>query len=216
MMDGVTLNLTGTGTNTLTVAQDNTAATNAIQGFVTAYNSYASTVAQLASYDPSTGNAGVLLGDTTLSSLQRQMASVMSNAVAGNSIGTLANLGITRNPDGTLNLDNNKLAAAFQSNSGAVKSLFTGTNGYATTLNTALNSYTSASGVISTRMNSLNNTLTQLSQQQTALNKRMATYQNQLQQQYTALDTLMSSLNNTSSYLTTALAQLNNSNNSKN
>jgi flagellar hook-associated protein 2 len=215
-MDGVTLNLTATGTNTLTVAQDNTAATNAIQGFVDAYNSYASTVASLSSYDKSTGAAGVLLGDTTLTSVQRQVNSVLSGAVPGNSIGTLANLGVTRNADGTLSLDTSKLAAAFQSNASAVKDLFAGTNGYATRLNTAIDSYTSSNGIIPTRMNSLNNTLTQLSQQQTSLNARMATYQKQLQSQYTALDTLMSSLNNTSSYLTTALAQLTNSSSSKN
>jgi len=216
MMDGVTLNLTGTGTNTLTVAQDNTAATNAIQGLVDAYNSYASTVSSLSSYDTSTGDAGVLLGDNTLTSVQNQIASVLSNSVKGNSIGTLANLGITRNADGTLSLDTTKLASAFQTNPSAVKNLFTGTNGYATNLNTAINAYTSTGGIIGTRMDSLNNTLTQLSTQQTALNNRMATYQTQLQQQYTALDTLMSSLNNTSSYLTTALAQLNNSSSSKN
>ena len=215
-MDGVTLNLTGTGTNTLTVAQDNTAATNAIQGFVDAYNSYASTVSSLSSYDTSTGAAGVLLGDSTLTSVQRGIASVLSGAAKGNSIGTLANLGITRNADGTLALDKDKLAAAFQSNPSAVKDLFTGANGYATKLNSTINAYTATGGIIPTRMDSLNNTLTQLSQQQTALNARMATYQKQLQSQYTALDTLMSSLNNTSSYLTTALEQLNNSNSSKN
>jgi flagellar hook-associated protein 2 len=136
--------------------------------------------------------------------------------VKGNSLGTLTNVGITRNADGTLNLDTSKLASAFQSNPSAVQNLFTGTNGYATNLNTAINAYTTSGGVISTRMDSLNNTLTQLSQQQTALDNRMSTYQTQLQQQYTALDTLMSSLNNTSSYLTTALAQLNNSGSSKN
>lgn len=216
MMDGVTLNLTGTGTNTLTVAQDNTAATNAIQGLVDAYNSYVSTASSLSSYDTSSGTAGVLLGDTTLTSVQNQIGAVLSGSVQGNSIGTLANLGITRNPDGTLNLDTTKLASAFQSNPSAVKNLLVGTNGYATKLNTAINAYTSSGGIIGTRMDSLNNTLTQLSQQQTALNNRMATYQTQLQQQYTALDTLMSSLNNTSSYLTTALAQLNNSSSSKN
>jgi flagellar hook-associated protein 2 len=216
MMDGVTLNLTGTGTNTLTVAQDNTAATNAIQGLVDAYNSYVSTVSSLSSYDTTTGTAGVLLGDNTLTSVQRQIASVLSGSVKGNSLGTLTNVGITRNADGTLNLDTSKLASAFQSNPSAVQNLFTGTNGYATNLNTAINAYTTSGGVISTRMDSLNNTLTQLSQQQTALDNRMSTYQTQLQQQYTALDTLMSSLNNTSSYLTTALAQLNDSSSSKN
>ncbi|AHX14401.1 flagellar capping protein [Dyella jiangningensis] len=210
-MDGVTLNLTGTGTNTLAVTQDNTAATNAIQGLVDAYNSYVSTVSPLASYDKSTGAAGVLLGDSTLTSVQRGIGSVLSGAVKGNSISTLANLGITRNADGTLALDTTKLASAFQSNAAAVKDLFTGTNGYGTKLNSTINAYTASNGIIPSRMDSLNNTLTQLSQQQTALNARMATYQKQLQSQYTALDTLMSSLNNTSSYLTTALDQLTNS-----
>ena len=212
MMDGVTLNLTGTGTNTLTVAQDNTAATNAIQGLVDAYTSYAKTVTSLSSFDTTGANPpGVLLGDNTLTSVQRQVASVLSNSVKGNALGTLANVGITRNADGTMTLDPDKLAAAFQSNPAAVKDLFTGPNGYGTTLNTAINSYTQTGGIIGTRMDSLNDTLTQLGTQQTALDNRMATYQTQLQQQYTALDTLMSSLNNTSTYLTTALAQLSNS-----
>jgi len=212
MMDGVTLNLTGTGTNTLTVAQDNTAATNAIQGLVDAYNSYASTVTSLSSFDTTGANPpGVLLGDNTLTSVQSQIASVLSNSVKGNSIGTLANVGITRNADGTMSLDTDKLAAAFQSNPSAVKDLFTGPNGYGTTLNNTINTYTQSGGIISSRIGSLNDTLTQLGTQQTALDNRMATYQTQLQQQYTALDTLMSSLNNTSTYLTTALAQLNDS-----
>ncbi len=215
-MDGVTLNLTSTGTNTLTVARDNTAAQSAIQGFVTAYNSYVSTASSLSSYDNTSGSAGVLLGDTTLTSVQRQISAVLSNAVKGNSIGTLVNLGITRQADGTLSVDSTKLNAALSTNPSAVQNLFNGTNGYATTLNTALTAYTASNGIIGARVTSLNGQLTQLGTQQTALNSRMATYQKQLQQQYTALDTMMSQLNNTSSYLTTALAQLNNSNSSKN
>jgi len=216
MMDGVTLNLTGTGTNMLTVAQDNTAATNAIQGLVDAYNDYVSNASSLSSFDTTTGVAGVLLGDNTLTSLQRQIGSVLSGSVKGNALGTLTNVGITRNADGTLNLDTSKLASAFQSNPGAVQDLFNGPNGYATNLGTSIGTYANQGGIISSRMDSLQDTLNQLGQQQTSLNARMATYQSQLQQQYTALDTLMSSLNNTSSYLTTALAQLNGSNSSKN
>jgi flagellar hook-associated protein 2 len=223
MMDGVTLSLTSTGTNTLTVAQDSTAAQNAIQGFVTAYNSYISTVNSLSSYTSTSstagsasGTAGPLLGDATLASVQSQVANVLDGTVKGNSIGTLANLGITRQADGTLSIDTSTLNSALTSNPSAVQNLFSGTNGYATTLNSALNSYTSSDGIITTRITSLNNQLTQLGTQQTALNSRMAVYQQQLQQQYTALDTLMSTLNNTSSYLTTALAQLSGSSSSSN
>jgi flagellar hook-associated protein 2 len=157
-----------------------------------------------------------LLGDATLASVQSQVANVLDGTVKGNSIGTLANLGITRQADGTLSIDTSTLNSALTSNPSAVQNLFSGTNGYATTLNSALNSYTSSDGIITTRITSLNNQLTQLGTQQTALNSRMAVYQQQLQQQYTALDTLMSTLNNTSSYLTTALAQLSGSSSSSN
>lgn len=207
-IDGVTLNLTAAGSTTLTVTRDNSAATDAVQGFVDAYNSYQQTVGTLSSYDSTTGQAGILLGDTTLNSVQRQISGVLSSKVAGNSIGSLAVLGITRQADGTLALDSSKLSAALSSNPSAVQDLFSGTNGYATKLNSSLDGFTSSSGVIATRQQSLNDSLTKLGTQQTQLDQRMSVYQQQLLDQYNALDTLMSQLNNTSSYLTSQLAAL--------
>lgn len=207
-IDGVTINLAAEGSTTLAVTRDNSTATNAIQAFVNAYNSYNSTVGTLASYDPQSGQAGILLGDATLGSVQRQISSLLGNKVAGNSIGSLAALGITRQPDGTLALDSDRLSAALNNNGNAVQDLFAGTNGYATRLNSALDGFTASGGVISTRQQSLTDSLTKLNTQQTQLNNRMSVYEKQLRDQYTALDTLMSSLNNTSSYLTGALAAL--------
>ncbi len=207
-IDGVTIDLAAAGSTTLTVTRDNSAATDAIQGFVDAYNSYQQTVGTLSSYDSTTGQAGILLGDTTLNSVQRQISGVLSGKVSGNSIGSLAVLGITRQADGTLALDSNKLSAALSSNPSAVQDLFSGTNGYATKLNSSLDGFTSSSGVIATRQQSLNDSLTKLGTQQTQLDQRMSVYQQQLLDQYNALDTLMSQLNNTSSYLTSQLAAL--------
>jgi flagellar hook-associated protein 2 len=210
-LTGVTLNLAATGTSTLTVAQDTSPISSAVNDFVTAYNSYASMIGTLSSYDPTSGTAGVLLGDTTLASIQRQVSSLISSSVSGNSIGTLANLGITRNADGTMSLDASTLATALSSNPSAVQGLFSGTNGLATQLNNTVNNYTSSDGILQTRITSLNANLTSLQTETTALNQRMSVYQQQLAQQYTALGTLISSLNNTSSYLTQSLAALNDS-----
>jgi len=207
-LNGVTLNLAATGSSTLTVSQDTGAVTDAVNNFVTAYNSYVSTVGTLSSYDPSSKQGGVLLGDTTLMSVQRQVNSVLSSSVAGNSIGSLAALGITRNADGTLSSNSSTLSSALQSNPGAVQDLFAGTNGYATRLNSMLDGFTSSSGIIATRTASIQSQLTNLSQESAALTARMNVYATQLRQQYTALDTLMSSLNNTSSYLTSSLTAL--------
>ncbi|WP_426662769.1 flagellar filament capping protein FliD [Rhodanobacter aciditrophus] len=207
-LNGVTLNLAATGSSTLTVSQDTGTVTDAVANFVTAYNSYISTVGTLGSYDTSTKQGGVLLGDSTLMSVQRQVNSVLSGTVAGNSIGSLAALGITRNADGTLSSNSSTLASALQSNPGAVQDLFAGANGYATRLNSMLDGFTSSSGIIATRTASIQNQLSNLSQESTALTARMNVYATQLRQQYTALDTLMSSLNNTSSYLTSSMNAL--------
>jgi flagellar hook-associated protein 2 len=208
-LTGVTLSLTSTGTSQLTVAQSTTPITTAVNDFVTAYNQYASTVSQLNSYDASTGEAGVLLGDPTLAALQTQLSNVLGSTVQGNSIGNLATLGITRNADGTMSLNSQTLATALTNSPSTVQNLFDGTNGIASQLNTLVTNFNSSTGVLQTRINSLNTDLTNESSQQTALNARMAVYQQQLVQQYTALGTLMTSLNNTSSYLTQSLAALN-------
>lgn len=207
-LDGVTLNLSAEGSTTLTVTRDDSVATKAVQGFVDAYNSYVKTVHTLSSYDKESKQAGILLGDTTLSSVQRQVSSVLGSKVAGNSIGSLAALGITRSADGTLVLDSSKLATSLQSNTSAVKDLFAGPKGYAGSLNSALDGFTSLDGIIATRQQSLNDSLSKLNTQQSQLDTRMSVYEKQLRDQYTQLDTLVSSLNNTSSYLTGALAQL--------
>ena len=207
-LNGVTLNLSATGSTTLTVSQDTSAVTGAVSDFVNAYNSYISTVGTLSSYDPASKQGGVLLGDTTLMSVQRQVNSVLSGSVPGNSIGSLAALGIMRNADGTLSSDSGKLSSALQSNPGAVQDLFAGTNGYATRLNSMLDGFTSSNGILATRTASIQTQLTNLSQESTALTARMNVYATQLRQQYTALDTLMSSLNNTSSYLTSSMNAL--------
>lgn len=213
-LNGVTLNLVATGSSTLTVSQDTSAVTGAVSDFVNAYNSYISTVGTLSSYDPSSKQGGVLLGDTTLMSVQRQVNSMLSSSVAGNSIGSLAALGITRNADGTLSSNSSTLSSALQSNPGAVQDLFAGTNGYATRLNSMLDGFTASNGILATRTASIQSQLSNLSQQSTALTARMNVYATQLRQQYTALDTLMSSLNNTSSYLTSSLQAMLNSNSS--
>ncbi|HWU76122.1 MAG TPA: flagellar filament capping protein FliD [Rhodanobacter sp.] len=207
-IDGVTLNLAATGSTTLTVTQDTSVATKAVNDFVDAYNSYATTVSSLSSYDATSHAAGVLLGDSTLSSVQRQISSLLSSKVAGNSIGSLASLGITRAADGSMSADAGKLDAALKANPNAVQDLFAGSNGYATRLNASLDSFTGPGGIIGTREQSLNDSLSKLNTQQSQLDARMTVYETQLRNQYTALDSLMAKLNNTSSYLTGALKAL--------
>lgn len=207
-LTGVTLNLTATGSSQLTIAQSTTPISTAVNDFVSAYNTYATTVNQLSSYDSTSKVAGVLLGDATLSSVQSQISAVIGSNVSASSIGNLASLGITRNADGTLALNSTTLNNALSSDPSSVQQLFTGTSGVATRLSSLVTNFNSSTGVLQSRINNLNSDLTNLSAQQTALNARMAVYQQQLVKQYTALSTLVTSLNNTSSYLTQAMNAL--------
>jgi flagellar hook-associated protein 2 len=137
--------------------------------------------------------------------------------VAGNAIGTLAKLGITRgvgsdqSTDGELTLSQDTLNGFLASDPTSVQGLFAGTSGYATKLLATSEGFTNSDGIIATRSTSLKSTLSHLSDQQTQLNARMAAYTTQLDNQYTALGTMMTSLNATSSYLTSALESLTNS-----
>ena len=207
-LTGVTVNLTATGSSQLTVAQSSTPISTAVNDFVSAYNTYANTVSQLQSYNSTTKVSGVLLGDATLSSVQSQISSVLGSHVSNSSLGSLANLGITRNADGTLALNSTTLANTLSSNPSSVQQLFTGTNGIATRLSSLVTGFNSSSGALQSRINNLNSDLKTISSQQTALNARMAVYQQQLVKQYTSLSSLMTSLNNTSSYLTQAMNAL--------
>jgi flagellar hook-associated protein 2 len=200
-LTGVTMDLTSTGNSTLTISQNTSAITSAVSGFVSAYNEYNSEVSELSSYDSTTGEAGVLLGDPTLNAIQNQSSQVISSSVAGNSIANLATLGITRNSDGSLSLNSTTLQNDLGNNASTVQNLLASTNGIGTQLNSLVSNYSSTTGIIQTRITNLNSDVSNLATQQTALNQRMATYQQQLVKQYTSLDTLMTSLNNTSSYL---------------
>jgi len=209
-LTGVTLALTGTGTSQLNITQSTAPISTAVNDFVTAYNQYASNVATLNSYNSSTGQAGVLLGDPTLAAIQTQISNVLGSSVSGNSIGTLASLGITRNADGSISLNSTTLSNALANNPAAVQGLFTGTKGIATQLSSVASNFNASDGVLQTQISSITTDVTNLSAQQTALTARMAVYQQQLVKQYTNLDTLMTSLNNTSSYLTQSLDAMNN------
>jgi flagellar hook-associated protein 2 len=208
VLDGVTLNLAKTGSTTLTVTQDTSKISDAITGLVTAYNTYNTTVTALDAYNTSTGTTGALLGDPVLNSVKRAMSSLMGGAVAGNAFGTLANLGITRAADGSMSVDSAKLGSALATDPTSVKNLFSGTNGIATKLQTAVTGFVSNSGTIATKVASLNASLTRIDTQQTALDARMAVYQKMLNTQYTKLDSLVTTLNSTSSYLTSSLKAL--------
>ena len=77
-----------------------------------------------------------------------------------------------------------------------------GPKGIATQLNTLINQYSSAGGLLDSINQGLQSSLADVAKQQTALNARMATYSATLTKEYNAMDTAVALLKQTQTYLT--------------
>jgi flagellar hook-associated protein 2 len=213
-LSGVTLNLVGTtaagSAPTLSVSNDTTTIEANISSFVTAYNTLVSALAPLGSYDAATNTAGPLLGNALLSGTTNQIQQVLYGVVntGSPSYNSLASIGITTNPDGTLSLNNTTLSNALSTNFSAVSQLFSGTDGVASTLNSQLTTALNSTGAIAATSSTLIKQENALTAQENTLNDQMTALTASLTQQYSALNTLLSSLQTTSAYLTQQFASL--------
>jgi len=208
VISGVTLNLAGTTAAntpaTLTIGNDTTGAQTSIGTFVTALNGLITSIQSLTGYDPSTKTAGPLLGNATLQSFQSQLSKILDQVQSGTAgTGTsLASLGITANTQGTYNTNTTTLGNALTANLTPVGNFFGGANGIATQLNTLINGYTQSGGLLDSINKGLQSSLTDVANQQTALNARLATYSATLTKEYNAMDTAVALLKQTQTYLT--------------
>jgi flagellar hook-associated protein 2 len=152
---GLTLNLLSapspTSSVSLTVAPDTSAASTAINQFVTDYNT---AITDLNSEFSDTGSGqGSLAQDQVVLNLQstlEQAVAYTATPATGSTATTVPNLtslGISVGSDGTLTVDSATLDNVLQNNFGDVQNFFQGSaqNGFASVLDTQLTSFTDAS-----------------------------------------------------------------------
>lgn len=218
-IEGVTLALTkGTvaspGTATLTVANNTSATTTAIEAFVKAYNDSVKLLKSSSAYDAATKKAAALTGDSTVRSLQSQLSTLVQSSVTGvtGGISSLSDIGITVQRDGTLSTDSTTLAAALADPAKDVAALFTqttvGNEGIAVRFNTALDAIVGFDGTIASRTDGITTSIKDLGNRRDTLNYRLTQIETRYRAQFSALDTLVTSMNKTSQYLTQQLANL--------
>ena len=117
-ISGVTLSLGSADPNTsvlISVQPDTTTAATAIQTFVTDYNSLMSSINSQFTVDPTTGNEGVLAGDSMLRTLQSQLLGWREPRPRrrGQYV-NLQSMGIEMQDDGTLQVDTSALSTALE------------------------------------------------------------------------------------------------------
>jgi flagellar hook-associated protein 2 len=128
VLSGVTLTVQSASTSpvTVTVNADTSNLASQINSFVNTYNSFRQTLSNDTAYDASTNTGSVLTGDYTAMQLEIQLGNLMSNYYSsGNTVCSMAQLGITVNDDGTLALNQDTLNSVLNTNLADVKALFT-------------------------------------------------------------------------------------------
>lgn len=213
LVDGVTLNLKSTTAAntpiTVNIANDTSAITDRVKAFIDGYNALASKMADLRSYDATTKVAGPLLGDSLLQGIESQLRSDLTNSVTGLSgSNMLSSIGITRQLDGTLELDESKLSEALDTDLNSVAAIFGSEDGIAARLSDHIDARLASDAGLEARNTSLQKEIRDIQDDKDALDARMLVIEDRYRKQFTAMDTLLASLTSTSNYLAQQLANL--------
>jgi flagellar hook-associated protein 2 len=96
------------------IANNNSDVETAFSSFVTAYNAVVKDIKTQEGND-SSGNTEPLFGNTVISQLQSSLSLALTSGVASGNVSSLYQLGISVNPDGTLELDTTALDSELNS-----------------------------------------------------------------------------------------------------
>lgn len=206
-VDGLTLNLLKTNVGspaTVSVAPDTSATQSNVGNFVKAYNDLNKILRDLTSYDPATKKAGELNGDPAIRSIQTQLRNSFSGVASNGGFGSLSEIGLTFGNDGSVALNTGKLAEALASPTKSVSRVFATTNGVdglASTIDKRITTMLGTEGLVTGKVDVLNQRVAALDKRTTALETRMTSIEARYRAQFTRLDTTVASMNATSSYL---------------
>lgn len=129
LIPGVTLNILNPdkdATVKIEVARNTGVIKNSIQDFVQSYNDLADAIGQQSTYDSTSKQGGVLLGNWDLQSVQMTLSSIANSVIPGldKHFSALATIGITQDTAGHLVIDDAALTKAVSDNLTDVSNLF--------------------------------------------------------------------------------------------
>ena len=194
----------------LVLATDNAATSARLATFVSAYNDVAKILHTNLNIGEQIDRNKTLGGDSAVRALQSSLMGLVSNVSnPGSSVRSLADLGIKTQQDGTLGLDDSRLAKALASDSSAVNELFQQAGlGAADKIKTLVDSYTNSSdGILVSKSKSYDKSIKQISTQIDSLQLRIDAYRTKLVSQFAAMEKIVSSFKSIGTFLTNTDAQ---------
>ena len=213
---GLSVTALTTGTTTVNVSSDTTTISNAIQKFVTDYNTAQSFItSQQAVTTAADGSVvpGTLTGDTNTNDIAAKLRSLATavKAIAGTSgtVKQLSDLGFqTNGQDNTIALSNaSTLTSLLTGNLNDVKALFSdSTNGLMAQLSRFIENTVGADGSLTARQSDLIKQSSGISTQIANLETKISNHMNQWNSEFQAMETAQSRANQELTYLSQGVA----------
>lgn len=219
-IQGVTLNLTqptpAGAPAQVAIGSNQTAITNSVGAFITAYNNYVSINNNLTAYNSQSNSASVLTGDPAAMQTSNSLQAIMSSSTTagGNSnYSYLAQVGVSFNSDGTLSLNTAQFQSALSANPSAVSAMFTqggvgSSAGFAFQVSGLTTQLVGPGGAIGSAESAANNQIANLNSQITSEQGMLAQTKQNLIAQYSQLNANLVLAQQTQASLYTQLAAL--------
>ncbi|MGC8822618.1 MAG: flagellar filament capping protein FliD [Desulfurella sp.] len=213
-IQGVDIQLQGTGTTTITLNYNTSQLTQDMQTFVNNYNNLLQYVNQNNSYDSTTNIAGAFFGSTAIQSVMASLRNAffgLFNQNTNQTINSAESIGLSFDQNGNLQFNSLVFQQAVATDFNAVKNILTNSsaNGIMDLINNAVNQATSVNGgAITTAQNIIQNQINSLQSQINTLEQNLQNYQNNLVVQFSQLNTIMNQMQAQSQYLTTMFDSL--------
>ena len=204
-LEGVTLNLKKANTEedeiaTLKISSDTSGLTDAINGFISAYNNTINNI------DSVTANGAEFHGESSLTSLKNTLRNYAngSNDANGGIFKLLSEIGIStaQADSNNLSVDTNALTfdedtflKALEENPESVKAILAGDNGiFAMMEETVEQSLKAVSGFFDIKTTTLDSNIKKVEEKITKKNSSISTYKAQLEKKFQAMETMIASM----------------------
>lgn len=211
VIEGLTLTLNKTTSAPVTVAvnRNTDAVKTMVTSFVTAYNALNSFLGSATKYDADAKKGALLQGDRTALGLQGQLRALLSaNGTASTAFPTLSSIGLEFQKDGSLKVNDTKLATALKNPVELKKALASvdtttpANNGFAKKIAAWADTVLGTDGALPGRQKSIQARIDANAKDKERAEARLALVEQRLRAQYTALDATMSKANALSQYVT--------------
>jgi len=210
-VSGVTFTLKDVGTSTITVAADSGALKSKIAAFADAYNAVQDFISAQYKADANGKPTGVLASDTTLRAAQgdlRNLVNRVSNTNGG-AFSELAQVGISRDENGKLTVDQAILNDRLKNNLTDVQALFAGkTDSDSGLASSLVEASSNMSGSVQTAITGFDASVDRLGNQIADQQARLSALRESLTKQFAIADAAIGQLNGQNTALTNILKSL--------